>query len=106
MRNQMPDSASEILRVIAEHMPEVAWAADGRDRKTIFVSESAQEQYGLPPSHFVGHGIERFREIIHPDDVEEFDRAVAAQVGGQLEHEIRIVRPSGEVRWLLTRSFA
>ena len=100
------DSDLDILRVIAQHMPEVAWAADGRDRKTIYVSEAAQAQYGLPPSHFLGHGLERFREIVHPDDLDAFDAAIAAQMDGRLEHEIRIVRPNGEVRWLLTSSFA
>ena len=100
-----PASETEILRVIAQHMPEVAWAAAARDRRTIFVSESASTQYGRPPAHFVGHGIERFSELIHPDDLGTFDAIVSAQAGEELEYELRIVRPDGAVRWVLSRSF-
>ncbi|MFN8223870.1 MAG: PAS domain S-box protein [Gaiellales bacterium] len=101
-----PESTHEILEVIARHMPEVAWAADPVTRTTIFVSEAASQQYGLPPSHFIGHGIDRFRTIVHPDDLATFEDAVTSQTAGSLEYTVRIVRPSGEVRWLLSRSFA
>jgi PAS domain S-box-containing protein len=39
---------------------------------------------------------------VHPDDVEQVGRAVeAARNLGSTENEYRIVRPDGEVRWLL-----
>lgn len=98
-------SDPEILRIIAEHIPEVAWATSPRDRKTIYVSPAAEQQYGRPASYFLGHGVDRFRELVHPHDLGAFDAAILTQSRGDHEHELRIVRPDGEIRWLLTRAF-
>jgi two-component system, cell cycle sensor histidine kinase and response regulator CckA len=93
-----------ILRLLVESVPGVAWAVDP-DLTTIFVSEGADRHYGRPASQFLGHGIERFREIVHPDDLERFDSTLLVQHEGPNERELRVVHPDGEVRWLLTRSF-
>jgi two-component system, cell cycle sensor histidine kinase and response regulator CckA len=92
-----------ILRLLVGSVPGVAWAVDP-DLTTIFVSEGADRHYGRPASHFLGHGTERFREIVHPDDLDRFDSTLVVQHEGPSERELRVVHPDGEVRWLLTRS--
>jgi PAS domain S-box-containing protein len=60
--------------------------------------------FGLEPGTFDGT-FEAWAALLHPDDrdavLAEVDRAVAAADSYSVEH--RIVRPDGEVRWLLGR---
>jgi PAS domain S-box-containing protein len=48
---------------------------------------------------------DRFLSLIHPDDRERVERELAEALvrGGDYEVELRIVRPDGAVRWLLSR---
>ena len=97
-------SDQRILRRLVASVPGVVWAVDP-DRTTVFVSEGADRQYGLPATHFVGHNTGRFRAIVHPDDLDIFDASIAAHQDGPREHECRIIRSDGEIRWLYNSSF-
>ncbi len=97
-------SALRTLRMLVDSVPGVVWAVDP-ERTTIFVSEGAVRQYGIPASQFVGQGMSRFRAIIHPDDLEIFDAAVAEQQDGPRDQEFRIIRADEEVRWLYNQSY-
>jgi len=57
---------------------------------------------GLPQGVAVG---KKFFELIHPDDIQALDRAVAEalRTHGSFEAEFRIRRPDGEVRWIAAR---
>jgi PAS domain S-box-containing protein len=60
--------------------------------------------YGLPPGRPGGVG--RFRDRYHPDDraaMESIVPEAARTGGGHFQREFRIVRPDGEVRWVLSR---
>lgn len=48
---------------------------------------------------------ERFYESVHPDDRRHIRQAIqrAMKQTGTLDHEFRIVRPDGEVRWLAAK---
>lgn len=63
--------------------------------------------YGLAPVDFIPK-YETWRERIHPDDlpraVRERKRCIAARVPYQIEY--RILRPSGEMRWISTHGKA
>ncbi|MBX3618752.1 MAG: PAS domain-containing protein [Rhizobacter sp.] len=59
------------------------------------------------PMHLGGPTREEWiNEIVHPDDREAIRAARAAVTADtlSLEHECRIVRPDGEVRWLVNRA--
>ena len=62
---------------------------------------------GLPPDRSVPSRREWVEEIIHPDDRPRM-RHVREQLldspDGMVEHEYRIVRPDGQVRWLVNRA--
>jgi two-component sensor histidine kinase/PAS domain-containing protein len=59
--------------------------------------------YGLPPG--TPMTVENIIAMIHPDDLAGIETARGAVLegpnGGDFEYEYRIVRPSGEVRWIL-----
>jgi PAS domain S-box-containing protein len=62
------------------------------------------ELFGLRPEDAPGH-VEGFYALVHPDDVAGVRGAVAASLegGGDYDHEFRVVRPDGSVRWLAGR---
>jgi len=67
-------------------------------------SDGLRAVYGVGPDF--PSSSDRFDLLIHPDDRErvlrEFDDACSA--GIDFEHEYRIVRPDGVLRWILARS--
>ncbi|HET7794384.1 MAG TPA: PAS domain-containing protein [Rhizobacter sp.] len=65
------------------------------------------EMIGRPVSRGVPRRAEWLDEVIHPDDRERMRSAHAelrATEDVTVEHEYRIVRPDGEVRWLVSRA--
>jgi two-component system, cell cycle sensor histidine kinase and response regulator CckA len=67
-------------------------------------SDGLRAVYGVGPDF--PSSSDRFDLLLHPDDRErvlrEFDEACSA--GIDFEHEYRIVRPDGVLRWILARS--
>ena len=78
---------------------------DRDDPETVLWSDHLYAMYGLPPQTPIT--VASFRELIHPDDLgatlAAIDGARAAPGGTDLSLEHRIVRPGGEVRWVLQR---
>lgn len=71
-----------------------------------YVSARASEVLGIPAEELVANP-RRLMELVHPDDLNIVQAAVAqAARGGSepLENEYRIIRPDGRVRWLHVRS--
>jgi len=65
------------------------------------------EMIGRPQSLGVPQRNEWLSEVVHPDDRERMRTAHAELRATQditVEHEYRIVRPDGEVRWLVSRA--
>ena len=67
-------------------------------------SSELYEMYGIRPEEF-GHTQGAWERYLHPDDRDEMVRAVehSRTSGGSEDREFRIVRPDGEIRWLLGR---
>ena len=60
--------------------------------------------YGLPPKT-METADKPWRQLVHPDDLPELDRRIAAALQtGSLEGEWRVVWPDGSVRWLAGRA--
>ncbi len=96
-------ASEERLRVAQETVGVGVYDYD-LDSGRLTWSRSLADIYGLPP----GAVIDRYDDwprLVHPDDVErverEWRRAVAAREPFDLE--FRIVKPSGEERWLATK---
>jgi PAS domain S-box-containing protein len=66
-------------------------------------SERVYEFHGMAPGTFGGR-VEDFTALVHPDDAQSVSEAIqqAVRDGTPYTSEYRIVRPSGEVRWIST----
>jgi PAS domain S-box-containing protein len=70
-----------------------------------WISAEIEAIVGYPPSDFIDNAVRTFASVTHPDDVEGVERSVfaAADSGRPYGMEYRLVRPDGEVRWVLER---
>lgn len=88
---------------VLESLNEVVWAADIQKPHVLYMNSAAERVYGRPVQEFFDNP-ELWMEVIHPDDVERV-RSLRKQVreDGSADMEFRIVRPDGEVRWVVNR---
>jgi PAS domain S-box-containing protein len=93
------------LRNLIEQLPLVAYVNDVAPlRAPTYVSPRIEELTGYPPEAFLAEP-ELGDRIIHPDDFDAIvEREQAARRSATpFEHEYRIVRADGGVRWVLDR---
>jgi PAS domain S-box-containing protein len=92
----------EQLRLVLS-ASQVGWWHWDLQSGTMTGDERAREFLGIeadqPPS------LERFIEVLHPDDRELSQRQLATLLArpGEYQLEFRVVRPDGEIRWILAR---
>lgn len=68
-------------------------------------SPELEHLYGLPEGSFRGT-YEAWAALVHPDDLSEAERRVQiALETGQFDAEWRVVRPNGEIIWILARGW-
>jgi two-component system cell cycle sensor histidine kinase/response regulator CckA len=98
-------AAERRYRHLIEHLPLVSYVNDVHPvRRASFVSPQILDLTGHPIDAFLGD-LELADRIIHPDDLPAItERERAARAAGEpFEHEYRIVRKDGSVRWVLDR---
>jgi PAS domain S-box-containing protein len=81
------------------------WECDLASDRTVW-SEAVYRMFGRKPDEFTGSP-EQVLSFIHPEDRHSFQEAFKAVRRGDadlLDHQFRIVRPDGEVRWLHRRA--
>jgi formate hydrogenlyase transcriptional activator len=73
------------------------------DTGHIWATEKALELFGLSPNEEVS--FDRFLSLVHPEDRDAVQRAVAeaTQSGGEVSVDYRTVRPDQSVRWITSR---
>lgn len=71
----------------------------------IYWSSNLESLMGLAAGGFEGN-VEAFERYVHPEDLDRVQRSIshAAQTGEAYEAEFRMVRPSGNVRWVQARA--
>lgn len=76
---------------------------DRDDPETVLWSDHLYAMYGLPLHTPIT--VASFRDLIHPEDLQSTQAAIdsAGAEPGDLTLEHRILRPGGEVRWVLQR---
>ena len=94
--------SAERLAVATESARVGMWATDIPSGTWDFAPQAARV-FGLPDDGPVS--IERVLELTHPDDRKRLSEQSALALAGAGEHEFeyRIVRPDGELRWVLLR---
>jgi PAS domain S-box-containing protein/putative nucleotidyltransferase with HDIG domain len=93
------------FRQLAESIREVLFLIDSADGRTLYVSP-AYEAIWLQSVETVYANPSAWMEAIHPEDLADVQRAVAAaRISGNMNQEYRIVRPDGTMRWINGRTF-
>jgi PAS domain S-box-containing protein len=94
----------ERMREMAEHIGDVFWMTS-LDGRLLFVSSAYEKVWGRPLSELYENPWTRM-EAIHPEDRERVIHSFLEQSArGEYAEEYRIVRPSGEERWIADRGF-
>ncbi len=94
------------FRLMAETIQDVFWIATPALDRVIYASPAYEQVWGYSCQDLYQHP-QRFVESIHPEDR---DRALAAIVtareqGSPSDHEYRIIKPDGAVRWIHDRGY-
>lgn len=88
------------FREFADNSADTLWMMDAGTRQVEYVSPAYDRMFGQPRNED-GRHLERWSELIHPEDrarvLESVDRLVA---GETQVRDYRIVRPGGEMRWI------
>ncbi|MBF0550494.1 MAG: PAS domain S-box protein [Deltaproteobacteria bacterium] len=93
------------LRILTETIEEVFWMADVEVGKMLYISPGYERIWGLPRESLYD-ARKSLIEAIHPEDRGRVVTSLEVQKTGQpFEHEYRIVRPNGSIRWIWDRGF-
>jgi PAS domain S-box-containing protein len=93
------------FRQITETIAEVFWVADSTISEMIYVSPAYEQIWGRSCASLYQHP-KSFLEAVHPDDRSRVMATLARKSSGQpFDHEYRIIRPDGEIRWIWDRGF-
>ena len=97
--------SEQLFRAMVDNVPGAIFRCAADAEWTMeFLSDAIEEISGYPASDFIGNRVRSFASIIHPAD----DQAIVDQILSRRPYEIeyRLVRPDGEIRWVLERGLA
>ena len=94
------------FRLMAETIQDVFWIATPTLDRVLYASPAYEQVWGWSCQDLYQHP-QRFMESIHPEDR---DRALATIVAAReqgipSDHEYRIIKPDGAVRWIHDRGY-
>ncbi|EAW37296.1 PAS domain-containing protein [Lyngbya sp. PCC 8106] len=101
---QLRDSEQK-FRQLAESIREVffIWSLDAFN--LLYVSPAFEHIWGISPVSLYENP-RLWIEMIHPEDQKQIEDTLLAEFSrGNFDQEFRIIRPDGEIRWILTRTF-
>ncbi len=97
-------ASEQQFRQLTENIHEAFWMYDLREEKTIYISPAFEDITGLKREELL-EDFERLFEIIHPEDLPDVRTQMEAPLEAPVDSQYRIIRPDGEVRWILKRVF-
>lgn len=92
------------FREVIENIREVFWMTDPSNRKGLFLSKAYEEVWGRSRESWFENAMS-FLDVIHPDDRERVEKAMAKQTRGEFDEVYRIFGKDGAVRWIRDRAF-
>ncbi|MDX2255743.1 MAG: EAL domain-containing protein [Pseudanabaenaceae cyanobacterium bins.39] len=99
------DLRKQQLESILNSLDDSVWSIKPDFSAFIYLNNATEKIYGYPNSTFLENPA-FWSEVIHPEDR---GRVISAHNHllniGFVHHEYRIIRPSGEVRWISDRSY-
>ena len=87
------------FRMLAENLNEIVWMASADADEFLYLNPEFEEVWGLDREQLYDEPLS-FLEAVHPDDRDRVRDAFAALPEREFDHEFRIIRPDGEVRWV------
>jgi diguanylate cyclase (GGDEF)-like protein/PAS domain S-box-containing protein len=97
--------SEEKFRQLAENIDEVFWMMDPRAEAILYVSPAYEQIWGRKCESLYADR-EGWIQSIHPEDRSQALNTFSRQLLGEiLESEYRIMRPSGDIRWIRDRAF-
>ncbi len=91
--------------LIADTIGEAFWMADVEIAQMFYISPGYERIWGRTTRSLYADP-RSFLDAAHPDDRERMRAALTLQKNGQpFEHEYRILRPDGAIRWIWDRGF-
>ena len=95
------ESPQAVLDYAVSRSPAIFYALDRRDKgRTTFISPNVEAITGRPQSAFL-EDAGFLRAQVHPDDRDEFDRALGVDIGDEgVSRVFRLRRPDGGHIWL------
>lgn len=94
------------FRQLADNIREVFWMIDPKAQRVLYVSPAYEQIWGRTFDGLYPH-TRLLLETVHHEDrsrvVAAYESEIANQAG--IEHEYRIVRPDGTIRWIWDRGF-
>ena len=98
-----PLSDRELLDLITGHIQEVFWVADAKIEVILFISQGYERVFGRTRESLLANP-RSFLDAVHADDRARVLGDLAGQPEGiAFEHEYRIIRPDGSIRWVWDR---
>jgi PAS domain S-box-containing protein len=101
--DEMRDS-EERFRQLAGAVPEVFFLFSVEPRETLYVSPAYETVWGRSAASALASP-DAWQEGIHPDDLKRARRELSGGADRVVETSFRVVRPDGEVRWLVQQLF-
>lgn len=105
------DDVGHFLSKFAEHSDHVYWIISSDFTKIRYISPSFERIWGRTCAEIYAHP-ERWISYIHPDDVSNHTplHMMAEKIrhfgpDARYDEHYRIIRPNGEVRWILDKGF-
>jgi PAS domain S-box-containing protein len=98
---------SESLLKEAQHLAHIGhWVIDPATGASVW-SEEVFRIFGLDPGQEAPSLAAR-RELIHPDDIDNFDNAISKSISDGVSFDIvcRLIRPDKSIRWVNTKGHA
>jgi PAS domain S-box-containing protein len=96
--------SEERFRQIVEGLNDVVCLTNARGTQVLFVNAAYDRIWGRPRERLYANPL-AYLEGVHPDDRQRVRDAMAAQPHGSHSIEFRVVRPTGEVRWVWSRGY-
>ncbi len=93
------------FREMAGNIQEIFWMIDAQTKKAIFVTPAYESITGRSCQSLMDNP-SSYEEVIHPDDrVHALAKLDEAATTGSFDERFRIVKPTGEIRWVWVRGF-
>jgi diguanylate cyclase (GGDEF)-like protein/PAS domain S-box-containing protein len=96
--------SEEQFRQLAAHIPQIFWIADSILGRTIYVSPACETLLGISADRLLRSQRSLVRSI-HPEDRRRIYEQRRRASGEAYDETYRVLRPSGEVRWVHDRAF-